>query len=95
MSMKLFVGGLAYATTENELEEYFAAIGKVLSVKIISDRETGRSKGFGFVEFDSDDDGKKAIEELNGKELAGRRLTINEARPQEERPRNNFKPKSW
>jgi cold-inducible RNA-binding protein len=93
MATKLFVGGLAYATTENEMEEHFASQGEVVSVTIINDRDTGRSKGFGFVEFKNDDDAKKAIENLNGKELGGRTLTINEARPREERkPRdNNFR----
>ncbi len=91
MSMKLYVGGLPYATTEKELEEYFAAIGPVASAIIINDRETGRSKGFGFVEMKEDEDGKKAIKELDGKEFGGRTLKINEARPQEERkPRNDF-----
>jgi RNA recognition motif-containing protein len=87
--MKLFVGNVAYATSEEGLRAFFEEVGQVASVKIITDRETGRSRGFAFVEFDSDDDGNKAIEELNGAELDGKQLVVNEARPQEDRPRRD------
>jgi len=85
MAMKLYVGGLAYAVDESALEEMFAAFGKVVSAAVIKDRETGQSKGFGFVEMSDDDEAKKAIEEMNGKDVSGRSLTVNEARPQEDR----------
>ena len=78
--MKIFVGNLSFNTTENDLTDLFTPFGAVESVSIITDRETGRSKGFGFVAM-SDDDATKAISELSGKELDGRSLTINEARP--------------
>jgi len=87
MSVKLFVGGIAWSTTEDELRDFFAQVGKVLSVNIIKDKMTGKSKGFGFVEMESEDEAKKAIAELNGKDLGGRNLTVNEARPQA--PRDN------
>lgn len=90
MATKLFVGSLSWNVTSEMLEEFFASIGSVASATVISDRETNRSKGFGFVEFENDDDAKKAIDELNGKELDGRAITVNEARPREERPRGSF-----
>jgi RNA recognition motif-containing protein len=86
MATKLYVGGLAYETTEKELEELFAAHGTVESVAIIMDRDTNRSKGFGFVEMSSAEEAQKAITELNGKELGGRKLMVNQARPKEDRP---------
>ncbi|HEX5797688.1 MAG TPA: RNA-binding protein [Candidatus Saccharimonadales bacterium] len=82
---KLFVGGLPYATTSDELEQVFAEYGKVSSANVITDRDTGRSKGFGFVEFESDDEGKKAEAEMNGKEIGGRSITVNQARPKQPR----------
>jgi RNA recognition motif-containing protein len=85
MASKLYVGGLAYSVTEKELEDFFAAIGAVSSVAIIKDRDTNQSKGFGFVEMGSDDDAKKAIAELNGKDLSGRNIIVSEARPQVDR----------
>lgn len=85
MSKKLFVGNLAYAVTDESLKEFFEAAGTVESAKVITDRETGRSRGFGFVEMSNDDEAKKAIDELNEKELEGRAISVNEARPQEER----------
>jgi RNA recognition motif-containing protein len=85
MAMKLYVGGLAYSTTEKELEELFAAQGAVVSVAVIKDRDSGQSKGFGFVEMADVKDGQNAIKELNGKELGGRTIIVNEARPQEDR----------
>jgi cold-inducible RNA-binding protein len=87
---KLFVGGLPFSTTDDELAEAFASFGTVASAKVIIDRDTGRSKGFGFVEFESDDEGKAAEAGMNGKELGGRTVTVNEARPREERPRRDF-----
>ncbi|MCA9308778.1 RNA-binding protein [Candidatus Saccharibacteria bacterium] len=85
MAYRLFVGGLPFSTTSEELEELFAAHGTVASARVITDRETQRSKGFGFVEFENDDEGKAAESALNGSELGGRTLTVNEARPREER----------
>jgi len=87
MAKKLYVGGLSYDTTENTLKEMFSQAGTVESATIITDRTTGRSKGFGFVEMSSDEEAQKAIEMLNGKELDGRNITVNEARPMEPRPR--------
>lgn len=85
MATKLYVGGLAYETTEDQLKEVFAEFGEVTSVSIIMDRGTNRSKGFGFVEMSSDKEAQTAIEKMNGKELGGRTLTVNEARPREDR----------
>lgn len=90
MATKLFVGSLAYSVTDDELEQFFAAIGKVESAKVIIDRDTNRSKGFGFVEMSSDDEAKAAIQQLDGKELNGRAVSVNEARPQERRERRPF-----
>lgn len=86
--MKLYVGNLSYAMTETELSDLFTPFGTVESAKIITDRYSGRSKGFAFVEMPNGDEGKKAIEDLNGKEFKQRALIVNEARPQE-----NSKPK--
>lgn len=83
--MKLFVGGLPFSTTEDELRDAFAPFGTVASVKIINDRETGRSRGFGFVEFDSDDEAKAAVAGLDSKELGGRTIHVSEAREREQR----------
>jgi len=85
MSKKLYVGGLAYAVTEKELEELFAEHGTVTSAAVIKDRDSGQSKGFGFVEMSSDDEANAAISALNGKEVSGRSIIVNEARPQEDR----------
>lgn len=85
MSKKLYVGGLSYSTTEDALKELFAQAGTIESATIIMDRMSGRSKGFGFVEMSSEDEAQKAIEMFNGKELDGRSITVNEARPQEPR----------
>ncbi len=84
-SNKLYVGGLPYATTENELEDLFAEHGTVESVRVITDRMTGRSKGFGFVEMGSQAEAEAAIEKLNNFELEGRTLVVNEAKPREKR----------
>ncbi len=85
MATKLYVGGLPYQTTEDELRDAFAQAGSVTSSMIIMDRMTGRSKGFGFIEMATDAEAQAAIEMWNGKEFNGRRLTVNEARPREER----------
>ena len=85
MAKKLYVGGLSYDTTEGTLKEAFAAVGTVESATIIMDKMSGRSKGFGFVEMSTEEEAQKAIDTLNGKELDGRTITVNEARPQEPR----------
>lgn len=86
MAKKLYVGGLGYDTTEDTVREAFTQAGQVSSVAIIKDRASGRSKGFGFVEFENDAEAQAAIELWNGKELEGRQLTVNEARPMTPRP---------
>ncbi|WP_226064838.1 RNA recognition motif domain-containing protein [Kaistella polysaccharea] len=87
--MNIFVSNINYATQEQSLQDLFSEFGDVSSAKIITDRETGRSRGFGFVEM-SDEDGKNAIEALNGKELDGKELNISEAKPREDKPRRSF-----
>jgi RNA recognition motif-containing protein len=82
---KLFVGGLPFATTDDELKELFAAHGTVASATVVKDRENGRSRGYGFVEFESDDEGKAAQQALNGSDLGGRTISVDEARPKEDR----------
>lgn len=101
-SQNLFVGSLAYATTDDTLKTHFEQIGAVASARVITDRDSGRSKGFGFVEFESDDDNQKAIDKLNNTELDGRAITVTLARPKEDRPagdrRSNggsFQRRSW
>lgn len=86
MAKKLYVGGLSYSTTEDTLKDAFAQSGTVETATIIIDRMSGRSKGFGFVEMANDEEAQAAIEMWNGKELDGRTLTVNEARPMEARP---------
>src|SRR5689334_15734799 len=88
MATKLFVGSLAWATTDDSLSSFFSQVGTVTSARVITDRATGRSKGFGFVEMSSDDEAQKAIAELNGKDLDGRAIVVNEARPMEPRDNN-------
>jgi len=88
MAKKLFVGGLSYETTEETLKEAFSQAGTVESAVIITDKMSGRSKGFGFVEMSSEEEAKRATEMLNGKDLDGRSVTVNEARPMEDRPRD-------
>lgn len=90
MANKLYVGGIPYSTTEDDLRDHFAQAGEVTSVAIITDRETGRSKGFGFVEMSSDEAAQKAIEMFDGTDMDGRNITVNEARPKEDRPRRDF-----
>ena len=85
MSMKLYVGNLSYDTTNASLEELFAPFGEVRSAQVIQDRDTGRSKGFGFVEMADDNAARTAISQLNEKEFGGRPLTVNEAKPREDR----------
>ena len=80
MSSKIYVGGLPYATTDAQLQEIFSAHGQVESARVITDKFTGRSRGFGFVEMDSADAAQKAIEALNGKDVDGRQLTVNLAK---------------
>lgn len=87
MATKLFVGSLAWATTDDSLKAFFEQAGTVVSASVIMDRDTNRSKGFGFVEMSSDEEAKKAVDELNGKDLDGRAVVVSEARPREERPR--------
>lgn len=88
--MNIYVGNLSYRMGDSELEAVFAKFGEVKSAKIIMDRETGRSKGFGFVEMMTDVAGNEAIEALNDSEIEGRKLRVNEARPREERPRRQY-----
>lgn len=90
MAKKLYVGGLPYSTTEDALKNYFSQAGAVESAIIITDKMSGRSKGFGFVEMGSDEEAQKAIEMFDQKEFEGRKLNVNEARPMEERPRRDF-----
>jgi RNA recognition motif-containing protein len=84
MGKKLYVGNLAYSLSDRELEQLFAAHGTVQSAQVIMDRDTGRSKGFGFVEMGTDQEAQAAITAMNGKEVEGRALTVNEARPKTE-----------
>ncbi len=84
MGKKLYVGNLDYGVTDSALEQMFAAHGTVQSAQVIMDRDTGRSKGFGFVEMSNDQEAQNAIRELNGKQVEGRALTVNEARPKTE-----------
>ena len=86
MGNKLYVGNLAYSVRDEDLNEAFGAFGAVNSAKVMMDRETGRSKGFGFVEMSSDADAQSAINGLNGQAISGRAVVVNEARPREERP---------
>lgn len=100
-SQNLFVGSLAYATTDDTLKAHFEQIGPVASARVITDRDSGRSKGFGFVEMENDDDNQKAVDQLNGKELDGRTINVSLARPKEDRPRRDdngggsFRQRSW
>lgn len=106
MAVKLYVGNLPYTTTDDDLKELFAPYGTVVSATVITDRDSGRSKGFGFVEMETEEEAKAAIEALNGKDFGGRNLVVNEARPREERsdrPRDDrprrdggsFRQRSW
>ncbi|MFZ2126532.1 MAG: RNA-binding protein [Candidatus Microsaccharimonas sp.] len=100
-SQNLFIGSLAYATNDDSLKAFFETIGEVASARVVSDRETGRSKGFGFVEFVDEANNQKAVDQLNGKELDGRPINVSLARPKEDRPRGgdnaggSFRQRSW
>jgi cold-inducible RNA-binding protein len=85
MSMKLYVGNLAFQTSSDDLQQLFAQAGTVESAAVVEDRETGRSRGFGFVEMSSKEEGDAAVTQFNGKEVNGRALTVNEAKPRESR----------
>ena len=85
--MNIYVGNLSYGLSEDELKDLFAEYGAVVSAKIIIDRETGRSKGFGFIEMETKEDGEKAIAELDGASVKERNIKVNESRPREERPK--------
>jgi len=85
MSMKLYVGNLAFQTSSEDLQQLFAQAGTVESAVVLADRETGRSRGFGFVEMSSKEEGQAVIAQFNGKEVHGRNLTVNEAKPRENR----------
>lgn len=89
--MNIYVGNLPFQATEDELREAFGEYGEVSSASIITDRESGRSRGFGFVEMTSSEDAQKAISALNGADMGGRTLTVNEARPREPRRRDSFR----
>ena len=96
----LFIGSLAYATNDDGLQAHFAQVGPVKSARVITDRDTGRSKGFGFVEMENDDDNQKAIDQLNGKDLDGRSINVSLAKPKEDRPAGgngggSFRQRSW
>ena len=86
----LFIGSLAYATNDDGLKAHFEQIGPVVSARVITDRDSGRSKGFGFVEFENDADNQKAVDQLDGKDLDGRTISVGLARPREERPKRDF-----
>lgn len=89
MAKRIYVGGLPYSTVEEDLENLFASSGTVTSVAVVTDKYTGQSKGFGFVEMETDEQAASAIRTLNGTMMGGRTLTVNEAKPREERPRNS------
>ena len=86
----LFIGSLAYATTDDTLKAHFETIGEVTSARVVTDRYSGRSKGFGFVEFADEANNQKAVDQLNGQELDGRTITVTIARPREDKPRRDF-----
>ncbi len=92
MGKKLYIGNLSYDTTESGLRELFAEAGTVESVSVITDRDTGRARGFAFVEMSSEEEAKKAIALINGKSLGGRMITVAEARPQERRESGGYGP---
>lgn len=100
MKTNLFVGSLAYATTDDTLQAFFEQIGEVERASVAKDRDTNRSRGFGFVTFVDEANNQKAIDQLNGKELDGREITVNLARPREDKPRRDndggsFRQRSW
>ena len=87
--MNIYIGNLSYNVTDQDLQKLFETYGKVDRSNVISDRETGRSKGFGFIEMPEQSEGQKAIEELDGQDLDGRNIRVNEARPKEDKPRRD------
>lgn len=89
--MNIFISNLNYRLTGDDLQNLFSEYGEVSSAKVINDRETGKSRGFGFVEMSNDEEAKKAIEELNQAEYDGKVINVSEARPREQKPRNNYK----
>lgn len=89
-SQNLFIGSLAFATTDDGLKAHFEQAGPVASARVITDRDSGRSKGFGFVEMQNDEDNQKAIDMLNGKDLDGREINVSVAKPKEDRPKRDF-----
>lgn len=91
MAKKLYVGNLPYSTSNDDLSQMFSESGTVTSAQVIIDKMSGRSKGFGFVEMSSDAEAEAAIQSMNGKEVGGRAIVVNEARPLEERPRRDFR----
>ena len=101
----LFIGSLAYATNDDSLKAFFEQVGPVASARVITDRDSGRSKGFGFVEFENEADNQKAVDQLNGQELDGRAINVSLAKPKEDRPRRDsngggngggsFRQRSW
>lgn len=90
MAQNLFIGSLAYATTNDSLKAFFETIGEVESAHVVMDRDSGRSKGFGFVTFVDEANNQKAVDSLDGKELDGRTINVSLARPKEDRPRRDF-----
>jgi cold-inducible RNA-binding protein len=90
MSMKLYVGNLAFQTTGEDLQQLFSQAGTVESASVVEDRETGRSRGFGFVEMSTKEEGQAAIQQFNGKDVSGRNLNVNEAKPREDRGGGGF-----
>jgi RNA recognition motif-containing protein len=90
MENRLYVGNLPYAATEEQIKAHFSQAGNVTSVALITDKATGRAKGFGFVEMANEEETQKAISMLNGKDFMGRAITVNVARPREDRPKRNF-----
>ena len=95
MATRIYVGGLPYSASEQELQNLFASSGTVTSVTVITDKYTGQAKGFGFVEMSTDAEAQQAITTLNGTMMGGRTLTVNEAKPREERPRNSGGSNRW
>ena len=91
MAKRLFIGGLSYNVTNSQLEDILAQFGTVSSCSIIMDRMSGQSKGFGFIEMSSDEESDKVLQEVNGMEIDGRKVTVNVARPMEDRPQGNFR----
>lgn len=88
MQKRLFIAGLPFSSTEDELRDYFSGAGKITSIKIITDRDSGRSKGFGFIEYETEEEAKKAMEMYHESEFGGRKLIVAEAKPQETRERS-------